>query len=174
MRIIRLYTQFWKKIVDVDSPCRRRDFWFPTLIHVIPILIYGYLPVYLETITRNDLFDEWIFTAPFYTPVLLVVTIILFPTITAMVRRLKSAQFPSGFIFIPLLGIPWYLVVLLLGVIFAFPAGLFQVNVERYVDFVTSVSLIGFYWGPILLVLLLLVKSKVPSQSMTDRQSSSF
>ncbi len=168
MSIIRLYTNFWKQIVDVDSPCRRRDFWVPTLIHVLPIAFYAFYPVAIEAISMKYLLDEWIFTEPFYTPVLLLITVILLPTLTGMVRRLKSAQFPSGLILIPLLGIPWFIAVQVLGFIFSFPAYLFQVYPVAYVSFVLKVSLFGFYWGPILLVLLLLVKSRPTYQSVND------
>lgn len=86
--------------------------------------------------------------------------VILLPLITSIVHRLKSAQYPAAMVLIPLIGIPWYLVIVVLGILFAFPAGLIQVNPQSYTDAVMNFSMLGFYWVPILLLGLLLGRSK--------------
>lgn len=162
MGVLHTYKKFWKQAVDVESPCHRLSFWIPTGFHLFLITLYAISPILLGTLEWDEWVEEWLISDPFTAPTSLFVVFIMLPTMTGMVRRLKSAHHSPGFIFIPLLGIFWEISIGLLAIIFAFPAGMFGVSVTDYMNVTTWISMIGYPWGILLLVFLLLSKSKAP------------
>lgn len=163
MGVLHTYMKFWKQAVDVESPTRRHDFWIPTGFHLFLIALYAISPILLGTLEWDEWVEEWLTSRPFIAITSLFVVFVMLPTVTGMVRRLKDAQHSLGLLFIPLLGIFWEISIGLLAIIFAFPAGMFGVSVTDYMNVTTWISMIGYPWGILLLVFLLLSKSKAPS-----------